>query len=118
MAFCLDSSVFYVLYLCQFIIQGSGERMYTVLLADDEKSILDALCDTIAWQQFGVDQVLRASDGRQALSIIRQQKVDLLITDILMPQMDGLTLIRILRREFPRLHCILLSGHGEFQYVG
>jgi two-component system response regulator YesN len=91
--------------------------MYTVLLADDEKSILDALCDTIAWQQFGVDQVLRASDGRQALSIIRQQKVDLLITDILMPQMDGLTLIRILRREFPRLHCILLSGHGEFQYA-
>ena len=91
--------------------------MYTVLLADDEKSILDALSDSIAWQQFGVDKILKAADGLQALKIIREEKVDLLITDIRMPQMDGLTLIRTLRQEFPYLHCILLTGYSEFSYA-
>lgn len=91
--------------------------MYTVLLADDEKNVLDTLRESIAWHHFGVDTLLEVNDGQQALDVIRRQRVDLLITDILMPHMDGLTLIRTLHREFPHIHCILLSGHSEFEYA-
>lgn len=91
--------------------------MYTVLLADNEKTVLDTLRESIAWHQFGVGTLLEVSDGQQALELIRRQRVDLLITDILMPHMDGLALIRTLRREFPHIHCILLSGHSEFEYA-
>ena len=91
--------------------------MYTVLLADDENSMLEMLRDSIAWHQFGVDNVLTANDGIQALEKIRQQQVDLLITDIRMPHMDGLTLIRTLRQEYPHVHSILLTAHSEFEYA-
>lgn len=91
--------------------------MYTVLLVDDENSMLEMLRDSIAWQHFGVDTVLTANDGIQALDIIRRQQVDLLITDIRMSDMDGLTLIRTLRQEFPQVHSILLTAHSEFEYA-
>lgn len=91
--------------------------MYTVLLADDERSVLETLRESINWQQFGVDTLLEVSDGLQALKVIETQRVDLLITDILMPHMDGLTLVKTLCKQHPHVHCILLTGHGEFEYA-
>lgn len=91
--------------------------MFNVLLVDDEASVLDALLNSIAWQQFGVDQLLTASDGQSALAILAKQKVDLLITDIRMPRMDGIELIREIRQNNPSLHCILLTAYSEFSYA-
>ena len=91
--------------------------MYTVLLVDDETTILDALYNCILWQQFGVGTVLTASDGVQALEIISNQTVHLLITDIKMPRMDGMTLLKEVRASHPETHCILLTAYGEFEYA-
>ena len=91
--------------------------MYTVLLIDDESSILEALSTEIHWQQLGVGTVLTAADGIQALEIMSRQAVNLLITDIQMPHMDGLTLIREVRTLYPDTHCILLTAYGEFEYA-
>lgn len=91
--------------------------MYTVLLVDDESTILDALYNCILWQQFGVGTVLTASDGVQALEIISSQTVHLLITDIKMPRMDGMTLLKEVRASHPETHCILLTAYGEFEYA-
>ncbi len=91
--------------------------MYTVLLVDDEPTILETLSSTICWQQFGVNTLLKALDGYQALEIMQNQKVDLLITDIEMPNLDGLTLLKKARAAFPEVHCILLTAYGEFQYA-
>ncbi|MBR4058985.1 MAG: response regulator [Lachnospiraceae bacterium] len=91
--------------------------MYTVLLVDDESNTLETLSTHIHWQQFGVDTVLTASDGRQALDIMSKQKTDLLITDIKMPHMDGLTLLTEVRLYHPETHCILLTAYGEFEYA-
>ncbi len=91
--------------------------MYTVLLVDDESTILDALSDCILWQQFGVGTVLTASDGIQALEILSRQTVHLLITDIKMPRMDGLSLLREVRASYPETHSILLTAYGEFEYA-
>ena len=91
--------------------------MYTAMLVDDEQAVLDSLTHTIQWQQFGVNNLLTASDGLQALAIFKEKKVDLLITDIKMPQMDGLTLLHKVKELYPDTHCILLTAYGEFEYA-
>ena len=91
--------------------------MYTVLLVDDEPTILETLSSTICWQQFGVNTLLKSLDGYQALEIMRNHKIDLLITDIEMPNLDGLTLLKKTRETFPDVHCILLTAYGEFKYA-
>lgn len=91
--------------------------MYTVLLADDEPAVLDALTAGISWAQLGVDKILTAADGIQALDVLASSHVDLLITDIMMPRMDGLQLLTAVRSQYPEIHCILLSAYGEFEYA-
>lgn len=91
--------------------------MYTVMLVDDEQAVLDTLTQTIQWQPLGVNTILTATDGRQALSEMQENKVDLLITDIKMPQMDGLELLRQVRTLYPSVRCILLTAYGEFEYA-
>jgi CheY-like chemotaxis protein len=54
-----------------------------------------------------------ATGGEEALTMIRHQPPDLVVTDLLMPGMDGLELVRILREEFPRLPVVLMTGHGS-----
>lgn len=58
-------------------------------------------------------EVLSASDGRSGMDLYHEQLPDLVITDILMPEVDGLEIIRSLRREFPQLKIIAMSGGGE-----
>jgi two-component system response regulator YesN len=91
--------------------------MYTVLLVDDEFPILETLKSSIPWQEFGVDTLLTAIDGMQALDKMKKQRVDLLITDIRMPNMDGLELLKEVRAIFPYTHCVLLTAYSDFEYA-
>lgn len=91
--------------------------MYTVLLVDDETTVLNTLQSSINWQQFGVSTLLVASDGLQAMEILSEHSVDLLITDIKMPHMDGINLLKSVRTLYPETHCILLSAYTEFEYA-
>lgn len=91
--------------------------MYTVLLADDEESVLEILKRSIHWQEMGVDTLLTASDGGEALEQFGHGKIDLLITDIRMPRMDGIELIRKVKDISPDTHYILLTAYGEFEYA-
>lgn len=91
--------------------------MYTVLLVDDEAAILTDFQHSIPWEQFGVDNLFTADDGQKAWEIIRTNQVDLLITDIRMPHLDGLSLLKLVRESYPDIHCILLTAYGEFEYA-
>jgi len=91
--------------------------MYTVLLADDEISVTDSMKTSISWASLGIEEVYTAADGAQALEVFRSHRVDLLITDIKMPRMDGLALLEHVRAHYPDTHCVLLSAYGEFEYA-
>lgn len=91
--------------------------MYTVLLTDDEKSVTESLKNNVPWVNLGVETILTASDGYQAMDILNKNLVDLLITDIRMPRMDGLDLLKHVRVQYPDIHCILLTAYGEFDYA-
>lgn len=91
--------------------------MYNVLLVDDEPFITEGLSDAIDWSGFGLEVVGSAENGKQALELLRQVPTDILITDISMPVMDGLELIRQARELLPGLKVIILSGYNEFNYL-
>ncbi|MCD8327344.1 MAG: response regulator, partial [Lachnospiraceae bacterium] len=92
--------------------------MYTVLLADDEGSVLDVLKSSVNWQELGVETLLTAQDGMAALECFKKDKrIDLAIVDIQMPRMDGLELIRRVKNISPHTHFIVLTAYGEFSYA-
>lgn len=91
--------------------------MYNVLLVDDEENTISILLSLIQWQELGVGELYTARDGKCALEIFKQHKIDLMITDIKMPYMDGISLIENVKSLNPNVKCILLTAYSEFEYA-
>ena len=92
--------------------------MRTVLLADDDKSILDRLQTEISWQAMGYDSVLCVQDGLSAYELLKSNHVDLVISDIVMPGMNGLELLKRINEGSTGKVCfIILSAHKNFNYA-
>lgn len=91
--------------------------MSTVLLVDDHPHLVEHLSTVIPWAELGVARVHTGNSGDEALETIRNNRIDILVTDIRMPGMDGLQLIGQARALRPEIGCILLSGYGEFEYA-
>jgi DNA-binding response OmpR family regulator len=81
-----------------------------VLVVDDDVMVLQAL--TIMLEDRGF-KVLTAVDGVQGLRLYRQHRPDLVLTDIIMPEKEGIALTRELRREFPDARIVAMSGGGR-----
>ncbi len=91
--------------------------MLKVFLVEDETVIREGLKSNIPWEEYGYRFVGEAADGEIALPLIRKLKPDVLITDIKMPFMDGLSLSRIVSSEFPKMKIIIISGYDDFEYA-
>jgi len=91
--------------------------MYNVLIVDDEPFIAEGLIDAVDWSGYGLEVVGSAENGKAALELLRRIAVDILITDISMPVMNGLELIKQAREILPHLKVIILSGFNEFDYL-
>ena len=91
--------------------------MLKVFLVEDESIVREGLRDNIPWQQWGYQFIGEASDGEMALPLIQKMKPDVLLTDIKMPFMDGLSLSRIVHQEFPDMKIIIISGYDDFEYA-
>jgi two-component system response regulator YesN len=91
--------------------------MYKVFIVDDEPFIIEGLYDIVDWSSFGMEIVNHAGNGQAALQALPDQPVDILITDISMPLMNGLDLIQEARQLQPELKVIILSGFNEFEYL-
>ena len=91
--------------------------MYRIVLADDEKWALYGLSRLINWADYHCEIVGMVNDGISALELCRREKPDLLISDIRMPGIDGLELVRCIALEIPQCTVVLITGYNELQYV-
>jgi len=88
----------------------------TVLIADDEVPIREQL-RAFPWETWGAVLIGEAEDGQEALELCREFKPDVVISDITMPVMNGIELLRRLSKEIPRTKSILLTCHSEFHFA-
>ena len=91
--------------------------MLKIFLAEDEVVVRETIKRMIPWEELGFELVGEAADGEMALPLLIRQQPDLLITDIKMPFMDGLTLARLAKKEIPGLKVVILSGYDDFNYA-
>ncbi|MBN8046332.1 response regulator [Paraclostridium bifermentans] len=91
--------------------------MYKLYLLDDEPFILEGLKYIIDWEEYGFDVVGTSSNGEDGFNFIKNEDIDLIITDIMMPKMTGLELISNLKKINHNAKFIVLSAFQEFQYA-
>jgi len=85
-------------------------RKACILIIDDEVQIRELLGQMLAREDY---DVVYASDGKEGMKACREQSIDLIITDIIMPEKDGIEMILELRHDFPGLKVIAISGGGR-----
>ncbi|WP_208589678.1 response regulator transcription factor [Gracilibacillus suaedae] len=91
--------------------------MYKVLLVDDEKEIRYGLKNYFPWSHLGFEIVHDCEDGKKALEYIADNPIDVLLTDIRMPVIDGLGLAKQIYQKHNQIHTVILSGYRDFQYA-
>lgn len=91
--------------------------MYQVLLVDDEIYISKGLKSGVDWESLDVDRVYTAQNAQTALGIIREKRPHVVVTDIRMPGMSGLELIKTAKEEYPEIPFVILSGYPDFAYA-
>ncbi len=87
------------------------------MIVDDEKHVRDAIKLLVPWTTFGIDTVLEAQDGAEAVEMLRQHRPQLVFTDMMMPLMNGMELMAWLSEHLPSAKTIVISGHDEFDLV-
>lgn len=91
--------------------------MIKVFLVEDEIVIREAIQHIVPWAEYGFELIGEAKDGEIALPMIKKCRPDVLITDIKMPFMDGLTLSRLVKKELPDTKIVIISGYDDFEYA-
>lgn len=90
---------------------------YKVVIADDEKLILKNLTQIIDWHGLDCEIIGTAENGQEVMEIIENQQADLLLTDISMPEMSGIELLKTLKQMDHKPMVILISGYDDFEYA-
>lgn len=91
--------------------------MIRLLIVDDDKLVRKGIISSMPWQDFGMEIVGEANNGENALKFMEMNRVDLLMTDLSMPVMSGIELMRIVRERFPSVQIVVLSLHQDFEYI-
>lgn len=87
------------------------------MIVDDEKIIRDGIARVLPWKEMGIGEVYTAASGLEALEIVEKKPVDVMVADIQMAEMDGLTLVEKVNQINPDMRIIMLTGYDNFEYV-
>ncbi len=91
--------------------------MYKAIIVDDEDLVRQGLKKHFDWSEHNIEIVADLSDGQKAFQFVKDNHVDLVLTDVLMPYMDGITLAKNLRELYPQIKIIFISGHDDVSYL-
>jgi len=83
---------------------------FTILIVDDEKNIRDGLGEAFAMEGY---LALKASDGQEAIQLLDEQYIDLVITDLKMPKVSGMELLQHIKRRWQNIPVIIITAHGD-----
>lgn len=92
-------------------------QTWKVLIADDESIIREGIRETINWEEFQMEVVAEAEDGEEALELALRHGVHVLFVDLNMPIMDGITLMKHIRKKLSKCRIVVVTGHDEFTYA-
>lgn len=93
------------------------KQIYTILIVEDEDIVREGLVETIPWEEMGFRVVSQAANGKEALSKFRSKPTDVVLTDIRMPEVDGVALLRAIKEQSPSTQVIFISSYAEFEYA-
>jgi len=88
-----------------------------LIIAEDERRVRTLIKGLIPFETFGIQLVGEASNGLEAIELCKQHEPDILITDINMPGLSGLAMIKELKNLLPKLKVIIISGYDNFEYA-
>lgn len=88
-----------------------------MLVVDDEYMILEGMKRLLPYEEYGIGSVTTAENAEQALAYFREHSIDIVLTDVCMPEMSGLDMIDIMKKESPKTSFIMMSGFQEFDFV-
>lgn len=91
--------------------------LYRIILVDDEEEVRKSIIHKINWNEVGFQVVGDAENGEDALEKIELLEPDVVLTDIRMPYMDGLTLSEKIRQKYPSMKIVIFSGYDDFEYA-
>lgn len=105
--------------LCYYLVKSLREvcAVPRVLIVDDEPEICMGLKNYFPWENIGYNVAGTANNGAKALEILERNDVDVVISDIVMPVMNGIELIKNIRQRHPLIKTVLLSAHRDFEYA-
>lgn len=91
--------------------------MFSLLVVEDEEMIRNKILNNINWRENGFDNVYHAADGLEALDIVKNKDIDIVVTDIQMPEMNGIELIKEIKRISKKVRVIIITAYAEFEYA-
>ncbi len=91
--------------------------MYRVLLVDDEVLVREAISENIRWGELGFTLAGSCQNGKEAMEFLEKNSVDVVLTDICMPYVDGMELSEFVFNHFPKTNIIIFSGFDDFEYA-
>jgi DNA-binding NarL/FixJ family response regulator len=94
----------------------ADKRTVTVLIADDQTLFREGIKDLLEDEK-GIKVIGEASDGPQAIEMVKRLKPDVVLMDIKLPQMDGITATKIIRKESPKTNVLILSGYEDEAHI-
>ena len=92
-------------------------ELYKVILVDDEEEVREAIRRRIDWEEIGFTVVATAENGEEALELAETCEPDVVMTDIQMPFMDGLTMLKRFKEKIPDIRSVIFSGYDDFEYA-
>lgn len=91
--------------------------MYQLLVIDDESFVRRGIVTLIPFEQLGIDQVFEASNGQEAIDLVREKEIQLILCDINMPKINGLDLAKMVKEEKPWIKIAMITGYDYFDYA-
>ena len=91
--------------------------MYSIMIVEDEYLVRQGIASLVDYEQFGMQVIAQAENGIEAWQKFQENPADILLTDINMPQMNGLELAKLVRDQAPKCHIVFLTGYDDFDYA-